>query len=108
MAYRLTKKALWADLYAAFLCAKRHKANQPYVRHFERRKQELLTELADALWNRTYKPEPSTCFIIERPKKPLCQLQHTQAVIPEREISQNGNIRQRHNYIQQTFKAQVL
>jgi retron-type reverse transcriptase len=69
MAYRLTKQALWADLYAAFLCAKRHKANQPYVLHFERRKQEILTELADALWNRTYKPEPSTCFIIERPKK---------------------------------------
>ena len=69
MAYRLTKKALRADLYAAFLCAKRHKARQPYVLHFERRLEDLLDEIADALWNRTYKPEPSTCFIIERPKK---------------------------------------
>jgi retron-type reverse transcriptase len=39
------------------------------VLHFERRLTELLTEIADALWNRSYKPEPSTCFIIERPKK---------------------------------------
>jgi len=69
MAYRLTKQALWADLYAAYLCARRHKTSQPYVRHFERRLPEILTELTDALWNRTYKPEPSTCFIIERPKK---------------------------------------
>ena len=69
MAYRLTRQALQADLYAAFLCARRHKSGQPYVRHFERRLTELLTEITDALWNRTYKPEPSTCFIIERPKK---------------------------------------
>lgn len=69
MAYTLTRQALMADLYAAFLCAKRHKGSKPYVRHFERRLMENLTELRDALWDRTYKPEPSTCFIIERPKK---------------------------------------
>ena len=69
MAYSLTRKELMADLYAAFLCAKRHKASQPYVKHFERRLNENLNELADALINRTYRPEPSTCFIIERPKK---------------------------------------
>ena len=69
MAYRLTKQALWADLYAAYLCARRHKTSQPYVKHFERRLTENITALTDALWHRTYKPEPSTCFIIERPKK---------------------------------------
>ena len=69
MAYRLTKKALLADLYAAFLCAKKHKVNQPYVKHFENRLVENLKEIADSLWNHTYKPEPSTCFIVERPKK---------------------------------------
>lgn len=69
MAYRLTKKALWADLYAAFLCARKHKTNQPYVQHFENRLTDLLSEITESLWNRTYKPEPSTCFIIERPKK---------------------------------------
>lgn len=69
MAYVLTRQALTADLYAAFLCAKRHKASQPYVQHFERRLMENITRIADALYDRTYKPEPSTCFIIERPKK---------------------------------------
>lgn len=69
MAYQLTRDALMLDLYAAFLCAKRHKCNKPYVQHFERRLTENLTELCDALWTRTYKPEPSTCFVIQRPKK---------------------------------------
>lgn len=69
MAYRLTREALLLDLYAAFLCAKRHKTNKPYVRHFEKRLMENLTQLRDTLWNRTYEPEPSTCFIIQRPKK---------------------------------------
>lgn len=69
MAYRLTRKALMADLYAAFVCAKRHKASKPYVKHFERRLMENLNAMADALLDRTYQPEPSTCFIVESPKK---------------------------------------
>ena len=69
MAYTLTREALLMDLYVAFLCAKRHKGNQPYVIRFEKHLMENLTELRDALWNRTYKPAPSSCFIIERPKK---------------------------------------
>lgn len=57
------------DLYAAFICAKRHKAKKPYVLHFERNLKENIESLCDDLWTRRYKPEPSTCFVIQRPKK---------------------------------------
>lgn len=69
MAYRLTRDALMLDLYAAFICAKRHKAEKPYVLHFERNLKENIESLCDDLWTRRYKPEPSTCFVIQRPKK---------------------------------------
>ena len=69
MANTLTRDALLMDLYVAFLCAKRHKGSQPYVKRFERHLMQNLTELRDTLWDRTYKPAPSSCFIIERPKK---------------------------------------
>lgn len=69
MAYTLTREALLLDLYAAFLCAKRHKAGKPYVLRFEKHLKENLTELRDSLWDRSYEPAPSSCFIIERPKK---------------------------------------
>lgn len=69
MAYSLTREALLLDLYAAFFCAKRHKGSKPYVRRFERNLKQNLTKLRDALWDRTYRPAPSSCFIIERPKK---------------------------------------
>ena len=69
MAYRLTRDALMLDLYAAFICAKRHKAKKPYVLHFERNLKENIESLCNDLWTRRYKPEPSTCFVIQRPKK---------------------------------------
>ena len=69
MAYRLTRDALMLDLYAAFICAKRHKAKKPYVLHFERNMKENIESLCDDLWTRRYKPEPSTCFVMQRPKK---------------------------------------
>lgn len=69
MAYRLTRKQLILDLHAAFQLAKRHKSNKPYVVHFERRLKKNIEKLADELLSRTYKPEPSTVFIVERPKK---------------------------------------
>ena len=69
MAYRLTRDALMLDIYAAFICAKRHKAKKPYVLHFERNLKENIESLCDDLWTRRYKPEPSTCFVIQRPKK---------------------------------------
>lgn len=69
MAYRLTRQALLLDLYAAYQCAKRHKARKPYVLHFERNLKENIESLCDDLWTRRYKPEPSTCFVIQQPKK---------------------------------------
>lgn len=69
MAYTLTKKALLLDLYAAFACAKQHKASKAYVLHFRRYLDQNLRRLCDDLWDRKYKPEPSSCFIVERPKK---------------------------------------
>jgi retron-type reverse transcriptase len=69
MAYRLTRKQLILDLHAAFQLAKRHKSNKPYVLHFERKLKRNIEKLADDLLSRTYKPEPSTVFIVERPKK---------------------------------------
>ena len=69
MKYILTKKALMLDLYAAFLCAKQHKSNKPYVKTFEKNLMKNLESLADDLLARRYKPEPSSCFIVERPMK---------------------------------------
>lgn len=60
MVYRLTRDALLLDLYAAFHCAKQHKATKPYVLRFERNLKENLEELRDALWNRTYQTEVPT------------------------------------------------
>ena len=69
MAYTLTKKALLLDLYAAFACAKRHKASKAYVLHFRKNLDKNLRKLCNELWSRRYKPEPSSCFIVEHPKK---------------------------------------
>ena len=69
MAYTLTRKALILDLHAAFQCAKRHKGTKPYVQHFERKLSQNIEKLADDLLSRNYQPEPSTVFIVERPKK---------------------------------------
>lgn len=69
MAYRLTRKALLSDLYVAYICAKRHKSNEPYVLRFQRHLMENLVQMRDNLWDRSYKPEPSSCFIIDHPKK---------------------------------------
>lgn len=69
MPYKITKDQLFFDLYAAFLCAKKHKSNKDYVKKFEENLYENLSELCDELWNRTYKSKPYVCFVIEYPKK---------------------------------------
>ena len=69
MSYTLTKKALLLDLYAAFACAKRHKAKKSYVCKFEKDLDKNLRCLCDELYSRQYNAEPSSCFIVERPKK---------------------------------------
>lgn len=69
MAYRLTYQALVLDLYSAFYSARKHKSSKPYVRSFERKLRKNIESLAHDLFNHVYKPEPSSCFVIERPKK---------------------------------------
>ena len=69
MAYTLTRDALKIDIYAAYHMAKRHKSRKHYVRVFERRLNRNLQNICDALFDRRYTPEPSSCFVVERPKK---------------------------------------
>lgn len=65
----LTRQQLLDDLYEAYYAARRHKRNKPYQLRFEERMEENLEELCDALYTRTYRPLPSSCFIITNPKK---------------------------------------
>ncbi|MBR1877794.1 MAG: RNA-directed DNA polymerase [Paludibacteraceae bacterium] len=67
--YHLTHEQLLNDLHEAYRDAKRHKSSKPYVQHFEAQLDENLQVLADTLYNRTYKAQASTCFIITDPKK---------------------------------------
>lgn len=67
--FRLTRDRLLQDLYIAFYDARRRKSNKSYVRAFERNLKDELESLCDDLINRTYKAQPSTCFVINYPKK---------------------------------------
>lgn len=67
--FRLTKDRLFADLRRAYYDARRHKSNKPYQLRFEEDLESNLNELCDELFNRSYQPHPSTCFIITDPKK---------------------------------------
>lgn len=69
MAYTLTEEALLADLYAAWHMARRHKTSKHYVRVFDRQAPRNLRHMAAQLIRRDYTPEPSSCFIVDRPKK---------------------------------------
>ena len=69
MVYRLTREQLLADLHQAYYDARRHKRQKPYQQHFERHSGQYLEVLCDELWNRTYRPRPSNCFIITDPKQ---------------------------------------
>lgn len=69
MAYTLDHDKLLLDLYVAFLCAKKNKNNKPYVQEFQKNLKQNIEELCDSLLNRTYKPLPASCFIIDYPKK---------------------------------------
>ena len=69
MSFTLSREQLLADLYQAYYDARRHKRNKPYQLRFEADLERNLNALCDELYNRTYKPYPSTCFIITDPKK---------------------------------------
>ena len=66
---KLTREQLLDDLHTAYLDARRHKRSKPYQLRFEERLEENLEELCNALYTRTYRPLPSSCFIITDPKK---------------------------------------
>ncbi|MCQ2069426.1 MAG: RNA-directed DNA polymerase [Bacteroidaceae bacterium] len=65
----IDREQLYADLMQAYLDARRHKRSRRYQQEFEADLERNLTELCDELYNRTYKPLPSDCFIITDPKK---------------------------------------
>lgn len=65
--YHLTKDRLLYDLYFAFFCAERHKRKMAYVQHYREHLHLFLSDLCERLWNRTYYPGPSSCFIISDP-----------------------------------------
>ena len=69
MNFHLTREQLLADLHQAYYDARRHKRQKPYQQHFERSAEANLERLCDELWQRTYRPQPSTCFIITDPKR---------------------------------------
>lgn len=65
----MTREQLYEDIYQAYLDARRHKRNKPYQRRFEANLEHNLESLSEELWNRTYKPLPSECFIVTDPKR---------------------------------------
>lgn len=69
MAFVLTREQLLADLHQAYLDARRHKRQKAYQLRFESAAETELEALCDELWQRTYRPGPSTCFIITDPKR---------------------------------------
>ena len=69
MVHILTKKQLLFELYVAESDARKHKSKKMYVIEFEKNLHKNLSELCDELYNRTYRPMSSVCFIIEDPKK---------------------------------------
>ena len=69
MGYTITREDLIRDLYIAFYDARKHKTTKSYVLEFEDNLKEEIEKLCDELLTRTYKPLPSTCFIVNYPKK---------------------------------------
>ena len=65
----LTKEDLYNDLLIAYKDAKRNKTNKHYVKSFEKDYKEKLKKLCDDLYNKTYEPSHSSCFIVNHPKK---------------------------------------
>lgn len=64
----LSKEQLLVDLYRAYKDARKHKRGRAYQLKFEFNLEENLIDLRDELYERRYKPQPSTCFVIHDPK----------------------------------------
>ena len=67
--FTLSYRQLLFDLHEAYYDARRHKRSRCYQQKFEADMENNLRCLANELYTRTYKPRPSTCFIITEPKK---------------------------------------
>ena len=67
--YKLTKEQLLVDLFKAYKDARKHKRRKIKQVEFEVDMENRLIDLRDELWERTYKPGSSMCFIICEPKK---------------------------------------
>ena len=65
----LNKSLLKLHLQCAFQKAVLHKRNKHYVRLFQKNFEKNINELRDLLFERTYKPQSSICFIVNYPKK---------------------------------------
>ena len=68
LAFSISKEQLLKDLLHAYKDARKHKQSRLYQLKFEYNLENNLVELRDELFNRTYKPYPSICFIIHDPK----------------------------------------
>lgn len=66
--FSITPPQLLADLYQAYLDARKHKRSKQYQLKFEFHLEDNLTTLRDQLINATYRPLPSTCFVVHQPK----------------------------------------
>ncbi len=66
--FRISREQLLTDLYRAYKDARRHKRGRTYQLRFEYRLEDNLVELRNELYARTYRPLPSTCFVVHDPK----------------------------------------
>ena len=66
--FSISREQLLHDLYHAYKRARLHKACSPDQQDFELHLETELISLANELYNRTYRPRPSICFVICEPK----------------------------------------
>ncbi len=67
--FTIILEQLLADLIHAYYDARRHKRRKVRQIRFEIGMEAELVALRDELWNRSYHPRPSTCFIVHDPKQ---------------------------------------
>jgi len=66
--FSITKDKLLVDIVRAYHDARKHKRGRGYQLDFEFNLEDRLVSLRDDLFNGTYIPLPSTCFIVHEPK----------------------------------------
>ena len=66
--FSITKEQLLLDICQAYRDARRHKRKRAYQLKFEFNLEDNLVNLRDELYAGTYRPGPSSCFIIHEPK----------------------------------------